>query len=64
MSGSRKGEHRGGARPGHIRKTAKPKYPGVEAMRGKGGRPPRAKNKIKPRIDPEVMLILNKREVS
>lgn len=64
MPGSKKGERRGGAKPGHIRKSAKPKYPGVEAMRGKGGRPPGAKNKIKPRIDPEVMLILNKRGVS
>lgn len=60
MSGSRKGERRGGARPGHIRKSAKPSVP----VKRSAGRPPGSKNKVKPRIDPEVMLILNKRGVS
>lgn len=65
MSGSRKGERRGGARPGHIRKTAKPAIPNAAAtVKRKAGRPPGAKNKIKPRVDPEVVQILNKRGVS
>lgn len=65
MSGSRKGERRGGAKPGHIRKSAKPAVPApAAAVKRKAGRPPGAPNKIKPRIDPEVMLILNKRGVS
>lgn len=63
MSGSRKGERRGGARPGHIRKTAKPAAPNAAAaVKRKAGRPPGALNKPKlSAIDPEVALILNKR---
>lgn len=54
MPGSRKGERRGGAKPGHIRKTPKvPKKP------GKPGRPRGAPNKSK--FDPELGVILNKR---
>lgn len=51
MSGSKKGERRGGARPGHIRKTP-PRH-------SFGGRKKGSKNK--PKIDPEVVRILNKR---
>lgn len=58
MSGSRKGERRGGARPGHIRKSAKP---AVLVAKRKAGRPPGARNKPKYGPDPEVLLILNKR---
>jgi len=63
MSGSRKGERRGGAKPGHIRKTAKPVVPDpAAAVKRKAGRPPGARNKPKlSAIDPEVALILNKR---
>lgn len=65
MSGSRKGERRGGARPGHIRKSAKPAMPDPAAVvKRKPGRPPGAKNKLKPRVNPEVVQILNKRGVS
>lgn len=53
MPGSRKGERRGGAKPGHIRKTpAGPKKP------GKAGRPRGAPNKSK--FDPQLGVILNK----
>lgn len=62
MSGSRKGERRGGAKPGHIRKSAKPAVLGVTAVvKRKPGRPPGAPNKPKPRVDPEVLRILNER---
>lgn len=62
MSGSRKGERRGGAKPGHIRKSAKPAVPDVvAAVKRKPGRPPGAPNKVKPRVDPEVLRILNER---
>lgn len=64
MSGSRKGERRGGARPGHIRKSAKPAIPDPAAAVKRRGRPPGAKNKAKARIDPEVLSILSKRGVS
>lgn len=58
MGGSRKGERRGGAKPGHVRKSAKP----PPAATKRAGRPPGAKNKPKlSPIDPEVALILNKR---
>lgn len=57
MGGSKKGERRGGAKPGHVRKSAKPALSLVK----KAGRPAGSKNKVKPRIDPEVLLILNKR---
>lgn len=57
MSGSRKGERRGGAKPGHVRKSAKP-----PALTKRAGRPPGAKNKPKlAAVDPEVVMILNKR---
>lgn len=67
MSGSRKGERRGGAKPGHVRKSARPasSVPTVAVVKRKAGRPPGAKNKKgynhAPRIDPEVVAILNKR---
>jgi hypothetical protein len=65
MSGSRKGERRGGAKPGHVRKTAKPAIADpAAAVKRKAGRPPGSPNKKKPRIDPEVISILNKRGVS
>lgn len=65
MSGSRKGERRGGARPGHIRKSAKPATPDpAAAVKRKAGRPPGSPNKLKPRVNPEVVQILNKRGVS
>lgn len=52
MGGSRKGERRGGAKPGHIRKTAAPAKP-------RGGRPKGSKNK--PKYDPALVALLNKR---
>lgn len=60
MSGSRKGERRGGAKPGHIRKSAKPPEPLV-AVKRKAGRPPGSPNKTKPLVDSEVVRILSKR---
>lgn len=59
MGGSKKGERRGGAKPGHVRKSAKPAV--VVAEKRRAGRPKGSTNLPKPRIDPEVMLILNKR---
>ncbi len=60
MSGSRKGERRGGAKPGHIRKSAVPTSP-IAAAKRKAGRPPGARNKPKlMAVDPEVAHLLNK----
>jgi hypothetical protein len=61
VSGSRKGERRGGARPGHVRKTAKPPAPDAAQSKRKAGRPFGSKTKPKHVIDPEVLLILNRR---
>lgn len=68
MGGSKKGERRGGAKPGHVRKSAAPPSP-VQAMKRGPGRPPGAKNrpkddpksKHKPQYDPALVKILNKR---
>lgn len=54
MSGSKKGERRGGAKPGHIRKSAAP-------AKRKAGRPPGSKNRPKVTIEPGIVRILNKR---
>jgi len=53
MPGSKKGERRGGAKPGHIRKSAAPAKP-----RNKGGRPRGSENKSK--FHAEVGVILNR----
>jgi hypothetical protein len=54
VGGSRKGERRGGAKPGHIRKSAAP----AKRM-PRGGRPKGSKNK--PKYDPALVALLNKR---
>lgn len=60
MGGSRKGERRGGAKAGHIRKSAKPPVP-TPTLKRLAGRPKGARNKPKYGPDPEVLQILNKR---
>ena len=58
MGGSRKGERRGGAKPGRIRKTTGRAKPKRAAPKG-GGRPKGSKNK--PKYDPALVKLLNKR---
>lgn len=54
MPGSRKGERRGGAKPGRFRKT-----PNIPKAPGKRGRPKNSPNKSK--FDPVLGVILNKK---
>jgi hypothetical protein len=55
--GSKKGERRGGAKPGRIQKD---KIPRVAGTIKRGGRPPGSGNKSK--FDPALGVILNKRQ--
>jgi hypothetical protein len=59
MAGSKKGERRGGAKPGHIRKTVVPAAKKPKSPKSKGGRPFGSKNK--PKYDPALVALLNKR---
>lgn len=63
MAGSRKGERRGGAKPGHIRKSAAPPVP--DPVKRKAGRPKGAKNKPKGlAADLNISKILARRTVA